>query len=74
MKRFTLGHESAAGWHVLDGIRMRTFYVDAENKGQAQDIVDALNVVDSIRTRRERDEARARAEFYMMLERIRDAA
>ena len=55
--RFTLGHESAAGWHVFDGHSMRTFYVNMKTREEAEAYVKARNVIE--RERQERDQKEA---------------
>lgn len=73
--RFALGHESAAGWHVLDGRNMSVAYFNADSEAAAQAYVEFRNVIDGIRMQQLRDEAHAKVEFIAILERIaRDAA
>ena len=73
--RFVLGHESAVGWHVLDGVRMKTFYIDAANEDQAQAYVEARNIIESYRTDQEQAAERGDAELMAILERrYRNAA
>ena len=75
MKRFTLGSEFAVGWMIFDGINMSTHYYGAETKEEAQAYVDYRNLIDTIRLRQLRDEARAKVAFYAALEGIqRNAA
>jgi len=69
--RFVLGHESAAGWHVLDGRRMRAFYVNADGREDALAFVEALNVIEDTLVKRERNEAAARDQLVSALARIR---
>ncbi len=69
MKRFTLGHHVAAGWIVLDARNMSVAYFNANREEEAAAYVEARNVIDNIRTQRDRDEANAMAEFKAGYER-----
>ena len=63
--RFTLGEHSAAGWLILDGLRMRTFYYNAKTKEGAQRYVGTRNLIEDIRVTQERE---AQALHEMLLD------
>jgi hypothetical protein len=63
--RYTLTGEVSAGWTVLDGLSMRARYFDGTEE-EANAYVEALNVIETIRLRKAREEADARR----MLERL----
>ena len=53
--RFTLGEETAAGFHVFDGLRMKTFYYAAGSRKGAQTYVGTRNIIEDIRVSMERE-------------------
>jgi len=65
--RFTLGEHSAKGWGVLDGVRMKHFYYNADTEEGARRYVGTRNLIDDIRVSRER-EAQAVMEMLIRTE------
>ena len=59
--RYTIAGQSAAGFIILDGLRMRTFYYDARGKEEAQAYVGVRNLIERLRVDAEAQAATAGA-------------